>query len=66
MHGEIVAPVHYLPEYLKQEPSRVLRGWRAACGALFRLDPGFLKPVGGRFQQGLIHAGIGVERQKLP
>jgi glycosyltransferase involved in cell wall biosynthesis len=25
VHGEIVAPVHYLPEYLYQEPLRVLR-----------------------------------------
>lgn len=32
VHGEIAAPVHYLPEYLYQEPRRVLRGilraWR--------------------------------------
>jgi len=30
VHGAIVAPVSYLPEYLYQEPGRVLRGWRAA------------------------------------
>ena len=27
MHGEIQAPVRYLPEYLYQEPMRVLRAW---------------------------------------
>ncbi|TXH39308.1 MAG: colanic acid biosynthesis glycosyltransferase WcaL [Rhodospirillaceae bacterium] len=27
IHREIVAPVTYLPEYLIQEPGRVLRGW---------------------------------------
>jgi glycosyltransferase involved in cell wall biosynthesis len=30
IHGEIKAPVAYLPEYLYQEPLRVLRAWRAA------------------------------------
>lgn len=30
VHREIEAPVLYLPEYLYQEPIRVLRGWRAA------------------------------------
>ncbi len=30
VHGEIVAPVAYLPEYLRDEPRRVLRAWRAA------------------------------------
>ncbi len=30
VHGEIAAPVVYLPEYLYQEPARVFRGWRAA------------------------------------
>jgi glycosyltransferase involved in cell wall biosynthesis len=30
VHGEIAAPVLYLPEYLYQEPLRVLRGWRVA------------------------------------
>ncbi|MEQ8246911.1 MAG: glycosyltransferase family 4 protein [Alphaproteobacteria bacterium] len=30
IHREIRAPVLYLPEYLYQEPLRVLRGWRAA------------------------------------
>jgi glycosyltransferase involved in cell wall biosynthesis len=28
VHGEIQAPVHYLPEYLYREPLRVLRAWR--------------------------------------
>ena len=28
VHDEIRAPVVYLPEYLYQEPGRVLRGWR--------------------------------------
>jgi glycosyltransferase involved in cell wall biosynthesis len=30
VHDEIQAPVNYLPEYLYQEPGRVLRGLRAA------------------------------------
>jgi glycosyltransferase involved in cell wall biosynthesis len=30
VHREITAPVVYLPEYLYQEPFRVLRGWRRA------------------------------------
>jgi len=30
VHDEIRAPVSYLPEYLYQEPLRVLRGWRRA------------------------------------
>jgi glycosyltransferase involved in cell wall biosynthesis len=30
VHGEIVAPVVYLPEYLYEAPLRVLRAWRAA------------------------------------
>jgi len=30
VHGEIRAQVTYLPEYLRDEPPRVLRGWRAA------------------------------------
>ena len=30
VHREIRAPVLYLPEYLYQEPMRVLRGWRTA------------------------------------
>ena len=36
MHGEIKAPVGYLPEYLYQEPLRVLRAWRAV-----RRRPGY-------------------------
>ena len=30
VHDAITAPVDYLPEYLYQQPLRVLRGWRAA------------------------------------
>jgi glycosyltransferase involved in cell wall biosynthesis len=30
VHREIAAPLAYLPEYLYQEPLRVLRGWRRA------------------------------------
>lgn len=30
VHGEIAAPVTYLPEYLHDEPHRVLRAWLAA------------------------------------
>jgi glycosyltransferase involved in cell wall biosynthesis len=30
VHREIRAPVRYLPEYLHDEPARVLRGWRWA------------------------------------
>jgi len=36
VHGQIRAPVLYLPEYLKDEPRRVLAGWRRA-----RLLPGY-------------------------
>src|SRR5205085_2690771 len=41
LHHEIAAPVHYLPEYLYQEPSRVIGGFLAAMrlpgfGALMR------------------------------
>lgn len=32
IHQEITAPVVYLPEYLREEPRRVLRGWRQARG----------------------------------
>lgn len=38
VHGEIEAPVSYLPEYLYREPLRVLKGYRAA-----RRLPGFAK-----------------------
>jgi glycosyltransferase involved in cell wall biosynthesis len=30
IHGEIAAPITYLPEYLWQEPLRALRAWRRA------------------------------------
>ena len=36
VHREIEAPVMDLPEYLYQEPMRVLRGWRGA-----RVKPGY-------------------------
>lgn len=36
IHGEIEAPVSYLPEYLHREPMRVLRAWWAA-----RRRPGY-------------------------
>ncbi len=36
VHREIRAPVTYLPEYLYQEPVRVVRGWRAV-----RRRPGY-------------------------
>jgi len=36
VHGQIRAPVLYLPEYLRDEPRRVLAGWRRA-----RLLPGY-------------------------
>jgi glycosyltransferase involved in cell wall biosynthesis len=32
VHGEIRAPVSYLPEYLYREPLRLLRSWRAVRG----------------------------------
>ena len=32
VHGEIAAPVVYLPEYLHHEPARVARAWRALGG----------------------------------
>src|SRR5437764_15267606 len=36
VHGQIRAPVLYLPEYLKDEKRRVFEGWRRA-----RLLPGY-------------------------
>jgi len=36
VHGQIHAPVLYLPEYLKDEPPRVFKAWRRA-----RLLPGY-------------------------
>jgi glycosyltransferase involved in cell wall biosynthesis len=38
VHGEIVAPVTYLPEYLHRAPLRVWRAWRA-----MRRRPGYLR-----------------------
>ena len=40
VHEEISAPVHYLPEYLHEEPLRVLKGWWAA-----RKLPGYGKAL---------------------
>jgi glycosyltransferase involved in cell wall biosynthesis len=42
VHAEIEAPVSYLPEYLYQEPWRVLRGLWSACR-----KPGFWRTFGG-------------------
>lgn len=42
VHDEVKAPVLYLPEYLYQEPGRVLRGFWAALRR-----PGFLRVLGG-------------------
>jgi glycosyltransferase involved in cell wall biosynthesis len=42
VHDEVKAPVLYLPEYLYQEPRRVLRGLRAAARR-----PGFARVLGG-------------------
>jgi glycosyltransferase involved in cell wall biosynthesis len=41
VHSEIRAPVLYLPEYLRHEPWRVLRGWRTA-----RRLPGYAQARG--------------------
>ena len=41
VHREIAAPVRYLPEYLHDEPLRVLRGWIAA-----RRLPGYRRALG--------------------
>ncbi len=47
MHGQIAAPVRYLPEYLHDEPGRVLRGALAALlrPGLIRLLPIFLRDL---------------------
>lgn len=67
MHRDIRAPVNYLPEYVRDEPVRVLRGWRAA-----RRLPGYSRAMrvwlrdlardftanrGRRFAQALVLAG---------
>lgn len=66
MHGQITAPVIYLPEYLYREPLRVLRGWwRArrlpgygAAKAQWRRDLArdFSANRGRRFGQALVLA----------
>ena len=47
MHGQIAAPVRYLPEYLHDEPGRVFRGALAALfrPGLVRLLPVFLRDL---------------------
>lgn len=47
VHDEIVAPVLYLPEYLYQEPLRVLRGFAAAAArrSFWRILPGVLRDL---------------------
>jgi glycosyltransferase involved in cell wall biosynthesis len=47
VHDEIVAPVMYLPEYLHQEPFRVLRGFLAALcmQGFWATLPGFLSDL---------------------
>lgn len=49
VHDEIRAPVNYLPEYLHQEPARVLRGFFRAIK-----QPGFF-PACRRFLSDLLH-----------
>lgn len=47
MHREITAPVHYLPEYLRDEPLRVLKGLGHALlnGSLLRIAVTFLRDL---------------------
>lgn len=47
MHRQITAPVRYLPEYLHDEPARVMRGLLAALlrPGLLRLLPVFLRDL---------------------
>lgn len=47
MHHQITAPVRYLPEYLHDEPARVVRGMLAALlrPGLLRLLPVFLRDL---------------------
>ncbi|WP_332682088.1 glycosyltransferase family 4 protein [Bosea sp. (in: a-proteobacteria)] len=48
MHSEITAPLHYLPEYLHDEPLRVLRGLGRALlrPSILRLLAAFLRDLG--------------------
>ena len=48
IHAEIEAPVHYLPEYLRQEPARLWRAWRGA-----RSQPG-LRAAGAAWWRDLM------------
>ena len=47
MHRQITAPVYYLPEYLHEEPGRVLRGVLAALprASFWRLLAVFLRDL---------------------
>ncbi|RWX77256.1 colanic acid biosynthesis glycosyltransferase WcaL [Neorhizobium lilium] len=64
VHDEIKAPVHYLPEYLHEEPLRVLRGlvkasakpgfWRAAKAFLGDLPRDFNRNRFRRFGQAAV------------
>ena len=45
VHREITAPVHYLPEYLYQEPMRVLHGWLKTQDAGLPSCPGCLARI---------------------
>ncbi|MCU4178284.1 glycosyltransferase family 4 protein [Bosea sp. BH3] len=47
MHGQITAPLRYLPEYLRDEPGRVWRGMLAALAkpGIARLLPVFLRDL---------------------
>jgi len=64
VHDEIKAPVHYLPEYLHQEPMRVLRGlataltkpgfWRAATAFFSDLPRDFSRNRFRRFGQAAV------------
>jgi glycosyltransferase involved in cell wall biosynthesis len=66
VHAEIAAPVAYLPEYLRDEPRRVWRAWRAArrlpgyraAFAAWRADLGRDRTAnrGRRFGQALVLA----------
>jgi glycosyltransferase involved in cell wall biosynthesis len=76
VHREIAAPVAYLPEYLYQEPLRVLRGWWQArrlpgYAAAFRqwiadLKRDFTTNRGRRFGQACVLAAELGERAAWP
>jgi glycosyltransferase involved in cell wall biosynthesis len=76
VHREIAAPVAYLPEYLYQEPLRVLRGWWKArrlpgYAAAFRqwiadLRRDFTTNRGRRFGQACVLAAEIGSRERWP